>query len=232
MMRRLLMTTLASLIGILWLWLGMVGCTSALVKDVKGDWTAVEKGLTDGTLTIVTPAGPAHGCAVSYDGRTVILTARHVVDPRPLDRSATVFGIAWSDQLGGEGLAKSIYIDPYRDLAVLEIVRGTPGLVRTLAEAAPKPGDLTWSLGYDFSSRRRAFGPKVSRASVIREFAGCLVLDASAGPGVSGSCVIDAAGAVVAVDAWGISVGFGDRERVGVVVGVWGDWIPSHESQQ
>ena len=206
-------------------------CASLPARKVDELDVRVTKALTEGTLRVVSPLGFAHGCAIVYGDRTLILTNRHVVDPLPLQRDAATVGVSWSDDLGGEGLARPLFVDAYRDLAVLEIVRGTPGRVFTLAQEAPKPGDLTWALGYDFSSRQKALGPKVVKAAVVRAIAGCLVLEKDADRGSSGSCVLDAQERVPAIDAWAVAVGFKDTDRVAVVVGLWGAWFALPEEK-
>lgn len=215
----------------------------------------VSKVLVDGSLAVSTRLGLAHGCAIELTtslvdalrspqvglpkeiaarlaaGQTAILTNGHVVDPRPLDTNAPALPVCWSDERGNEGLASPIWIDRYRDLAILEVRRGLPGTVFPLATERPATGAPTWTLGYDFSSRSRALAPRVVHADIVRTVAGLVVLDRSADEGSSGGCVLDADGHALALSSWAIGVGYKDGERVSAAVGLWGDWLGPGEEK-
>jgi hypothetical protein len=154
------------------------------------------------------------GCPV---GPRKILTAAHVIDPRPFDRTPLMR--TYFAQGTVTGLATPEYSHAVRDLALLEAsvdVEFYP-----VAKAAPQAGDSLWLTGYDWRDVKRAFAERTWEVKALRSVAGSLLIYDPAGePGTSGSCVLNAAGEVVAINVGGKGVGrmFDGEVGVGVLV--------------
>jgi V8-like Glu-specific endopeptidase len=165
--------------------------------------------------------GGGHACPIEP---RIALTNAHVVDPRPFDESVMPFGAAYSDGVGHAGFLIPIRgrLETLRDLAAVEPL--TAGVVFAdpfrVASEAPKPGDRVWVLGYSWKNRKSALDEDVIDAHVTRVVALHVEFYPSGEVGSSGSCVLNAAGEVVAINsgAWPTD----DHSKGGHAVGVWG----------
>lgn len=176
--------------------------------------------LTRATLRLVGRFSAAHACPI---GPRQALTNGHVVDLRPFDPGVPPFPYAWSDGAGGAGfLVPSIGgLERARDLAKVEPLG--PGSFQhylPLAQSEPKPGDRVYLLGYDWRNRKTAMDDDVIEARVTRVVALHVLFTPSGQPGSSGSCLVNEAGEVVAINEGGYETDAG--ETVGLAVGVWG----------
>lgn len=201
-------------------------CASAPLKAASACpcLTRIEGGRPDtsGILRLMGRFGAAHACPLAAD---LILTNGHVVDPRPFDPDVPTLPYRYSDGAGNAGVVAPVSTERCADLAVMAVRPGGTVKPYPRASVAPEPGDHVWFIGYDWSSKNKAFAEKVIDAKVLRVVAGHLILDEAGDPGSSGSCVLNAKGEVVAINSFGKQVGVG--EEVEGVVGVWGDWLES-----
>lgn len=182
--------------------------------------------LVDRTIRLVGKYAVAHACPVSA---TQAWTNAHVVDIRPFQQDAPLYSYAWSDGLGGEG-----YVIPAngvavaRDLSLVNIAVNSQTFREWFkAETEPpKVGERLWILGYDWKNPRMAFSPEVISVEVTRVLAGHVffVPTGKHKPqgGSSGSCVLNDAGGLVAINEGGFQTE--NTEMVGSAVGVWGNW--------
>ena len=173
-----------------------------------------------GVLSLIGQTSMAQACPIAPDRA---LTSAHVVGD--YDR------FIWSAQ-GQQGLlgAPSTTIkDRFRDLAVVAPYRGAFPRAYVLASAAPAPGARVWFAGFDFRRKRDAFAQRIFAAEVIRVFNGHVVYSPAGVPGTSGSCVLNVAGEVVAINMGGKDTN--DNQMVGIAVGVWGELLRLGESK-
>lgn len=168
-------------------------------------------------LSLVGRFGIAHACPVSP---TLALTAAHVVDLRPFDSGVQAWPYVWSDRRGNVGMVAPSGLSDSRDLALLRTSKPFPAPYR-IASGAPLPGTLVWVLGFETRSARHAYGPRVWAFKVLRVVSGHLVLDGHGTPGSSGSCALNAAGEVVAINIG--SLPLDEDGAAGIAVGVWPD---------
>lgn len=208
--------------------LGLLTACASAPRATTGMTTAggkdrIEGGRPDtsGILRFVGRFNLAHGCPVG----DVVLTAAHVIDPRPFEPDVPLLPYRYSDGAGNAGVVAPVSTERCADLGVMAVRPGSVVRPYPRAAAEPRPGDRVWYVGYDWSGKKRAFAEKVYHAEVIRVVAGHLVLDEAGDVGSSGSCVLNQAGEVVAINTWGRQVGMGDE--VEGVVGIWGDWLGS-----
>jgi hypothetical protein len=89
----------------------------------------------------------------------------------------------------------------------------------TVSQTAPKPGDRIWFLGYSWRNKKTAMEPDVIEARITRIVALHLIFSPSGKPGSSGSCIVNEAGEVVAINEGGYSTD--DGSEAGLGVGVW-----------
>lgn len=169
-----------------------------------------------GVLRLMGRHAQAHACPVTPD---LALTSAHVLDLRPFDPSSGLYPYIWSDGEGRTGVAVPRQVARYMDLGGLRPEGKGWEITYPVASRAPQPGDRVWLVGYDFRSRRDAYAPRVLSTTVLRVVAGHLVLSDAGWPGSSGSCVLNALGEAVAVNAGATELG--DGRRVGMAVGVW-----------
>jgi hypothetical protein len=174
---------------------------------------------TTGIMRLVGRASIAHACPIGVEGRVVVVTSAHVIQ---LDRYEPLIPYRYSDGADGEGIVFPVYVDLASDLAVMRPLR-MPTRWYPAAASPPKPGDRVRFLGYDRDTRKSAYLPREFDRSVVRVVAGHLILDTPGEAGSSGSCVLNQAGEVVAVNARGEQTKAG--EPIGSVVGVWGRWL-------
>lgn len=134
-----------------------------------------------------------HACPISA---TRALTSAHVVDPRPFDKDVPLTPLRWSDRLGnaGEATPKGVIADS--DLALLD---GNFPVVFPLATKAPAEGDKVRMVKFGWR-----FKFEELQARVVRMVGGMIVFDKDSEGGSSGGCVLNEAGEVVGVVAWGV----------------------------
>jgi hypothetical protein len=175
-----------------------------------------------GTMAVIGRFGSGHACPI---GPGLVLTAGHIADPYPLYSSVPFQHYRFSDSRGNEGHLSPAGVMSDGDVAVM-----VPSLQLARwydrAPAAPRPGDRLWLVEFDWGGEEEAYAEKPVPVRVVRVTAGNVVFRPTAASGSSGSCVLDAAGRLVAIQAWGREV---KGSEVGVAVGVWGEWIPSVE---
>ncbi len=194
----------------------MIG--ALLVVFLAAPPPAVEA-LTRGTLRLIGRFSAAHACPIQP---RVALTNGHVIDPRPFDNDVKPFPYAWSDGTGASGFLVPASLERARDLATVEPMRADdvfPHPFRVAAQA-PKPGDRVWLLGYDWRNRKSAMDDDVIEAKVTRVMALHVLFTPSGHPGSSGSCLLNDAGEVVAINEGGYETDA--HEEAGLAVGVWG----------
>jgi hypothetical protein len=175
--------------------------------------------LNRGSLRLIGRFAAGHACAIEP---RVALTNGHVIDMRPFDNDVRPFPFAWSDGTGASGFLVPSELERARDLARVQPLREGdvfPHPLRVAAEA-PKPGDRIWFLGYSWKNRKSAMDDDVIEARVTRVVALHVIFTPSGQPGSSGSCVVNDAGEVVAINEGAYETG--GREEAGVAVGVWG----------
>lgn len=181
------------------------------------------------SLLLAAPSVPAGGVVHMSHGRSrahacpvaggLLLTAGHV---------AALGSFMWSDQAGNEGMAHALSTDDVRELGVMQIEWGTPGHVFPLAALPPAEGEKVTILGYDDDHPTK---PRSVTAKVLGMDAGFLYYDRSPGYGSSGSCVLNEALEVVAINAM-MAVDQNGRVLYGRgprVDGVWKPRLPQEE---
>ncbi len=168
-----------------------------------------------GVLKLSTTSAIAHACPIGMDKA---LTNAHVVQAS----SEWLWGQGNGEEF--HGIAVTDWTDGFRDLA--QVVPSTETRFPkwyALAEKAPKIGEKVYFLGYDFRKQRDAYGPRTLTAKVTGMQNGMLVFDAPGNPGSSGSCILNEAGEVVAINKSGRELDNGDQSGQGVAV--WGKWL-------
>lgn len=169
-----------------------------------------------------TPIG--HACPVSA---TRVLTSAHIMDTAPGNPNFPYHHLRWSDEAGGEGM-----LIPEAGVVGADLAAMKPHAPLShwyeRAASGPSTDEKLWLVQYDFGSEDNAFKPEVVEVRVIRIVAGNIVFKPAGEKGSSGSCVLNAAGELVAIQAWGVGVGWANGQ-VGVAVGVWGPWFISEE---
>jgi V8-like Glu-specific endopeptidase len=169
-------------------------------------------------------------------GPRMALTAAHVVDPRPFDKTPyspvafqqgeTVGTFTVLERKDAKGAVLEQMVSRSRDLAYVESNVELVGWYH-LAEKAPQPGATVYFYGLDWRNKKNAFAERVWTATVLRTVAGIVIYDPAGEPGTSGSCVLNEDGQVVAVNTGGMLVGprearaLGHGNEVGIGVGVW-----------
>lgn len=169
-----------------------------------------------GVLRLSGTSSSAHACPISMN---LALTSKHVV----MAYSEMIWGI--NDGEKHSGIVKSEWADAFRDLAhIVPISAQRFPRWYPIAEKAPSVGDKVYFLGFDFSNKKDAFAPKEFRGTVTRLFNGTLIFDPAGKPGSSGSCVLNEAGEVVAINQGAQEVA-DKSDVVGLAVAVWGQWL-------
>lgn len=190
--------------------------------SAPGSWAAqpaAVESLTRTTLRLIGRFNAGHACVL---GPRFALTNAHVVDQRPFDQSVALSPFSWSDGDGHAGFLVPVSTERIRDLGTLQPLREAdvfPHYLPVAAEA-PKPGDRVYFLGYDWGSKKAAMGPDVVEARVTRIVALHVLFVPSGKPGSSGSCLVNEAGEVVAINEGGFDT---DDGEAGISIGVWGD---------
>jgi hypothetical protein len=171
---------------------------------------------TDAILRLVGRFGSAHACPIS---ETLALTSAHVADLRPFDPGHPMYPLVWSDGFGHDGNLMPVISFRHRDLALMESDVPFARWYEIAAEA-PAPGERLVALGFDWRKVRRLYAPRVFTAELLRIVARTLIFVEGTERGASGSCVLNARGEVVGINAWLHEAD--DGGRGGVAVGVWG----------
>lgn len=161
-------------------------------------------------------ANAAHACPVSPN---IAYTNAHVADLRPYDTGFPLVSYIWSDRQGREGLLAPDWVSASQDLARMHPIGSEFPQFYQIVTEAPKPGTKLHFLGYSWDSKKTAFDEKRFDVTVVRTVSGMVIYDPDGAPGSSGSCVLDDADRVVAINAWGWEVGVTDH--VGLGVGLW-----------
>jgi hypothetical protein len=168
-----------------------------------------------GVLKLSSSGNRAHACPIAMDKA---LTNGHVTG----NSSQWIWGV--SDGEEAHGITRTDWTDGFRDLAqiVPDSAQRFPKWY-SLAKSAPKVGDKVYFLGYDWRDKKRGYGERTFDGKVTRIQNGELIFDGQGQPGSSGSCILNEAGEVVAINRSGRDMDNGDKTGQGV--GVWGDWL-------
>ena len=169
-----------------------------------------------GILQLIGKHSAAHGCPVAP---RIALTNAHVIDLRPFDPEVPLTHYTYSDGDGHTGRIIPLGVERGRDLGMVEPEGEDFQHVFSLAGEPPAIGEKVWFLAYDYRSTKAAYAPRIMEVTVQRIVANHLILSRGGSDGSSGSCVLNAAGEVVAINAWRSELGM---NSVGVAVGVWG----------
>lgn len=217
--------------------LAFVGCSSAGCASAGKRTGLAPMPDTSRQIRVSGRWTTASACPIS---ERIALTAAHVIDPRPFDRSVGYTPVAFQqgDTIGtftvmesrnAEGQVVEQFVSRSRDLAYVESNVPLMGWYPR-AQEAPQPGDRVYFYGLDWRSKKNAFAERVWTATVIRTMAGLVIYEPAGEPGTSGSCVLNEKAEVVAVNVAGMLVGIERNvvlgaitggEEVGIGVGVW-----------
>lgn len=172
---------------------------------------------TDGILQLIGRYSAAHACPVSEH---LALTSAHVTDLRPFDRDMPLFPYQWG-ALEADGLLLPVMVWQHRDLSLMRSEAPFPRWYHVAPER-PKPGEKLWLTEYDFKAAARAFVERKREVRVTRIVARSVTYIEGGEQGSSGSCLLNAAAEVVAVNSWRIESG-ANGPASGLAVGVWGE---------
>lgn len=190
---------------------------AAKARPITGTVSVAPQGPDlSGVLALMGDGGMAQACPIAPDAA---LTNAHVVG-KDYER------FIWESRgrIGLLGAPSSTIKDRFRDLARVAPQDGTtfPHWY-AVAKEAPKAGDKVRFRGWDFRKRRDAFAARDFDSVVLRVVNGHVIYHPPGVRGTSGSCVLNAGGEVVAVNAFGHSTE--DQSEVGGGVGVWGELL-------
>lgn len=166
----------------------------------------------DGVLSLMGPRSMAHACPI---GPNRALTNGHVIG-HDWER------FIWESDghLGLLGAPSTTEKDRFRDLGTVRPWGGqTFPRWYAVAKQPPQVGDRVYFRAYDFRRKKDAFAPVVVATTVVRVLNGHVIYSPAGTPGSSGSCVLNQAGEVVAINAAGMELG--DKNVVGIAVGIW-----------
>lgn len=166
----------------------------------------------DDVVRVIGATGFAHACSLK-GGR--LATNRHVIE--------NMWTLRWSDGSGNEGTAEVEIQSPSADLAILHITSGKPSHEYPVATQRPAIGDRVVLRGYRYDGRKNVLSERRVETKVSQVEAGHIVYEQSGFSGSSGSCVFNAAGEVIGINAWAIPTET-RGEDVGLAVGLWGAW--------
>lgn len=169
----------------------------------------------DAILAVQGKYAMAHACPV---GPFTALTVAHVMDIRPFDRNMPLFPFR-AENTTWSGTLMPVGVEHTTDLGYTTPFGQTPFPVfYPIAAADPQPGDRLYWIGYNYGGEKEALAPELYSAEVIRVVAGTVVLKKATKPGSSGSCILNSAGEVVALIAWGKELENGREITMGVLV--------------
>lgn len=196
------------------------GCAS-IPKRASSDPATVQGDL-DGVLSLMGTGGMAQACPIAADRA---LTASHVVVEQWFDGSETIAPYTWEalGVLGLLGSRKTTTWDLFRDLAYVQPWHSEFPRWYPIAKDPPKPGDHVRFRGWDFRKKRDAFATRKFDAKVIRVPNGHVIFEPPGVPGTSGSCVLNDAGELIAIQSFGHPLE--DKSTVDGAVGVWGSLL-------
>lgn len=200
------------------------GGLAMFLGSCPGAWASepsvAETELLKGSLRLIGRFASGHACPIEP---RVALTNGHVVDMRPFDRDVAAFPYAWSDGTGASGFLVQLELERGRDLARVQPLREGDVFPHPLRIAAnpPQAGDRLLLLGYDWRNRKSALADDVIEVRVTRIVALHVIFTPSGRPGSSGSCLVNEAGEVVAINEGGYDTDA--NEVAGLAVGVWGN---------
>lgn len=196
---------------------------------------AAETALLRGSLRLIGRFSTAHACPIEP---RLALTNGHVIDQRPFDESVKPFPYAWSDGTGASGFLVPLELERARDLARVAPLREGDVFPNPLplAARAPSPGERLKFLGYDWGTKKSAMADEVVEVKVTRVVALHVLFYPSGQPGSSGSCLVNEAGEVVAINEGGYETDaeadmmplmkwlrkLAKDNEAGLAVGVWG----------
>lgn len=212
----------ALLIRLIVIGISLASCSACAAKAprVTGSVSvARQKPDLSGVLALIGGKGNmAHACPI---GPALALTSAHVVGE---DYRRYIWDS--QGQIGLLGSPRTTERDLFRDLARVAPWGGSTTTFPSwypLAKEAPQPGDKVHYRGWNFRRRKDAFAALDFESTVIRIRGGHVVYWPPGVPGTSGSCVLNAAGEVVAVNAFGQDLE--DESKIGGAPGVWGDLL-------
>jgi len=199
--------------------LALTGCASRSVKPTEPkakapDMSAVTS--LSGRFSL------GHSCVIAP---RQMLTAAHVIDPRPWDATVPLVPMVWSDARGHGGIASPVWVKRDRDLGLLTPVEGEPDfpVVLPVAQAPPVAGDKAWILGYEYRSKSKALQERLFETRVLRVFSRMIVIDQDTLPGSSGGCVINDKGEAEGILVWSFGLETGFKDSVGLAVLISGE---------
>lgn len=163
--------------------------------------------------------GTVTGAQICPISPTVALTARHVAI-----RGIFTWGYP-SSRLGGTVVMS--WLDKRRDVGALIIAQG-PAFDRwfKLATQTPSVGDKVFIQGFDTDDDFRTVWIAVQ---VVYIYAGQLAYDGTSGPGSSGSCVLNRAGEVVAINTASYMKGSKAHGSGNLLTGPWSPFATGAE---
>lgn len=169
-----------------------------------------------GVVSIYGRGGMGSACPVSA---TEALTAEHVSSEEHGPGKHVPVPLIYSLDNKYAGLVLEVSADAARDLSRLKITSGDPFPAwYEIAKESPKKGDKVTLSGYDFN---KGAVRNVVTAKVMNVDGPHVTYDRMGSPGSSGSCVLNEAGELIAINTGGFLV---ERE-VGRGVSVWGRWL-------
>lgn len=197
-------------------------CASSQPRQTSGEVSARQPDPDlSGVLRLIGngPAGQmftAHACPL---GTGIAFTNTHV----------SVAGALQWDAAGVTGVLDTVTLsDRYRDLTAVRPLASAFPRAYPVARSAPAVGEKVWFLGYDYRKAKDAYKPRAFEVRVVNVVAGTVFYHPTGPRGSSGSCVLNAAGEVVAINRGGGDLDNGDA--VGIGVGVWGDRVKPIEA--
>jgi serine protease Do len=150
------------------------------------------------------------GSAFLWQDGTVAVTNAHVVGEAD--------GVRLIDRHGAEFIALVIARDPVRDVAVLSVPEGAPGLA--LAPVAPHLGDEVFALGAPLGIEFTLTEGRISSLARQVDIAVPVLMlqhDAAVNPGSSGGPLVDAGGRLLGMNS---QIADGSRMFVGIAYAI------------
>lgn len=194
--------------NILALWMAtifsVVACTQCASRIAK---TPEVRPLVPLDVTLFTPLGFGRGCPVNG----VILTARHVVEPKygetPLDAS-------WGDRLGHSGFAKTLMVNSAADMALLQ----PKGPVVPQQLPMGEVTERVYFFSYTYTAGPNVFKSEGHWATILHRTARHAMLDIEPTEGSSGGCLFNERGEVIGVIIWGLNMRDGGSYGIAALI--------------